>query len=239
MRNLQVQMSTPDNPVLNVRMATNFPKNEIIANPPPPPYQKEHVIRPGKTVMVFSGKDSEAIADAAALSYRVAALRRTSMCNVFGSQKFALRFEEQLPSGSILFSVSGNQGSEEKRQELYSIFAADDPFIYIFENLLKSDYSLVARRAFHSSFAMIMTLVSEEKTQVFEKISSLVFMTEMEKAKLSWTEKDRSRLITVIHEGVDVSEEFYEWFDTLSGGNNRPVKSVDATGFVEGVTGNA
>lgn len=240
MQNLKIQMTDPGNPVMNVRMATNFPKNDIIANPPAPPHQPKHIIRPGKTVMVFSGSDKQALLDQAALSYRVAALRRTSLCAAFGGFSFIQRLEANLPSGSILMGVSGSQGGEEKRQELFCKFAENDPFIFLFEDLSKSQYQFVARRAFHSSFASISTIVAESKQQVFEILFSMVIMTEKEKQTFSWTEIQRAKLITVIHNDEDISEEFYAWFtENQETRSAAGLQSVDATGFVDGVTGTA
>lgn len=241
MQNIQIQMSAPADGDMNVIMATNFPPNDIIANPPPPEHKAEHIIRPGKTVIVFSGSDEEKISASAAISYRVAGLKRTSMCSVFGKPPFIDRFVKNVPSGSFIFGVPGNQQTEDNRQELYYKFAENDPFIFIFENLLASDYGFVARRALHSSFALIMTMVSPSKEDVFSKLASLIVMTENEKKTFKLTETDRARLMTVIHEGENVSEDFYRWFgeNLAVKSDNYGLKSADASGFVKGAAGNA
>jgi hypothetical protein len=239
MQNLKINNSHPRDDVMNVRMATNFPANNIINNPPAPECIPEFVIRDNSRVIIFSGEERRAPSDLAALSYRVVALTRNSMCTVFGKLPFIKRFEAMLPSGSILLSVAGNQETEENRQNLFQNFSNNDPFIHIFDDLALSPYFFCARRAFNANFCMIATVISGLKTQVFERVGRMVALSQLEKNRTEWDEVERSKTISIIHDGVDVSEEFHRWFKEIDKEKLLPVRGIDGLGLVNGVIGTA
>lgn len=239
MQNLKINNSHPRDDVMNVRMTTNFPRNDIINNPPAPACNPNFVIRDKSRVIIFSGEDRREPSDLAALSYRVVALTRNSMCTVFGNLPFIKRFEAMVPSGSFLLSVAGNQATEENRQNLFKNFCDNDPFIHIFDNLALSPYFFCARRAFNANFCIIATVIASLKTQVFERIGRMVVLSSLEKERTGWDEVERSKIISIIHDGVDVSEEFHRWFEQSDKEKLLPVRGIDGLGMVNGVSGTA
>lgn len=239
MQNLKIKNSHPIDKVMNVRMSTNFPQNNIISNDPAPACNPDHLIRNERRVIIFSGDDRREPSDMAALSYRVVALTRNSMCTVFGNLPFIKRFEEQLPSGSFLMSVAGDQATEENRQNLFKNFCNNDPFIHIFDDLALNPFFFCARRAFNENFCIIATVITPLKRQVFERIGRMVALSQVEKERTGWNEVDRAKTISIIHNGVDVSEEFHEWFENMDREKLLPVRGIDGLGMVNGAYGTA
>lgn len=239
MQNLKINNSHPRDSAMNIRMTTNFPANDIITNPPSPECNPDFVIRDSRRVIIFSGKDRREPSDLASLSYRVVALTRNSMCTVFGNLPFIKRFEAMLPSGSFLLNVAGDQANEENRQNLFKNFCDNDPFIHIFDDLATSPYFLCARRAFNMNFCIIATVVVGLKKQVFERVARMVVLSSIEKERTGWDEIERSKTISIIHEGVDVSSEFHRWFEEIDRERLLPVRGIDGLGMVSGVSGTA
>lgn len=239
MQNINIKNSHPRDDVMNVRMATNFPVHGIVTNSPPPACDPDFLIRNERRVIIFSGEDRRAQSDLAALSYRVVALTRNSMCTVFGNLPFIKRFEAMVPSGSFLLSVAGDQATEENRQNLFKNFCDNDPFIHIFDDLAASPYFFCARRAFNGNFCMIATVIATLKAQVFERIGRMVVLSSLEKERTMWNEIERSKIISIIHDGIDVSEEFHLWFEQSDKEKLLPVRGIDGLGLVNGVSGTA
>jgi hypothetical protein len=239
MQNLKINNSHPRDDVMNVRLTTNFPKNDIISNDAPPPCNPDFLIRHERRVIIFSGSERREPSDFAALSYRVVALTRNSMCTVFGNLPFIKRFEGMLPSGSLLASVAGDQATEENRQNLFKNFCNNDPFIHIFDDLASNPFFFCARRAFNGNFCMIATVIASIRPQVFERVGRMVALTQLEKDRTGWNEIDRAKTISIIHEGVDVSAEFHQWFEKVDRDRLLPVRGIDGLGMVSGVQGTA
>lgn len=239
MQNISTKLSHPKDPVMCIRMTTNFPASDFVANPPAPECDPAHLIREERRAIIFSGADRRTQSDRAALSYRVTALTRNSMSVVYGNLPFVKRFEANLPSGSFLMGVTGDQATEENRQNLLTNLSSNDPFLMVFDDLAASPFFFCARRSFNANFCIIATVLSSMKNHVFERVGRLVVLTQLEKDRTRWDECARARRISIIHEGVDVSEEFHAWFENVDRDSLLPIKGLDATAMPQDVVGTA